>query len=192
MDIPVVYFDKTGAQNTDLTLQVARERCLTLGIKEVVVASTHGGTGFKTLKVFKGTNVQIIVVGISHSFHSEGWVMDNAIRHQLENQGAKVLISLHALGDDINAGFSGSEVFYPNQIVAETLRRFSQGMKVAVEITIMAAEAGLIGIDREVISIGGTHEGADTAIVVKPSYARHFLNFEIHEILTKPRCPEEG
>ncbi len=191
MDIPVIYFNKTGSQNTDLTLQAVRKRCLDLGIQEVVIASTHGNTGFKALEIFNGTSIQIIVVGISYSYRSEGWVMDPVIRQQLEDCGAKVLISHHALGDDVNAGISGQGIFHPNQIVAETLRRFSQGMKVAVEITIMAAEAGLIGTDHEVISIGGTHQGADTAIVVKPSYARNFLDFEIREILAKPRSPKE-
>jgi hypothetical protein len=64
-------------------------------------------------------------------------------------------------------------------------------VKVAVEITIMAAEAGVIDIDHEVISIGGTHQGADTALVVKPSYARNFYDFEIREIIAKPRIPKE-
>ena len=77
--------------------------------------------------------------------------------------------------------------FSANQIVAETLRRFSQGMKVAVEITLMAAEAGFIDVEKETISIGGTDRGVDTAIVVKPAYARNFLDFEIREILAKPR-----
>ena len=191
MGIPVLYFEKPGSQNTDLTLQAARQRCLDLGIQRVVIASTHGNTGLKALEIFKGTNVQIIVVGISYSYQSEGWSMDSDVRKRLEDLGAKVLISHHALGDDINAGLSGEMKIHPNQIIAETLRRFSQGMKVAVEITIMAAEAGLIDTDHEVIAVGGTHQGVDTAIVVKPSYARNFLSYEIHEILAKPRIPKE-
>ncbi|NLY06268.1 MAG: hypothetical protein GXZ17_09140, partial [Candidatus Atribacteria bacterium] len=51
----------------------------------------------------------------------------------------------------------------------------------------MAAEAGFIDVEKETISIGGTDRGVDTAIVVKPAYARNFLDFEIREILAKPR-----
>ena len=51
----------------------------------------------------------------------------------------------------------------------------------------MAAEASLIDVEKETISVGCTDRGADTAIVVKPSYARNFLDFEIREILAKPR-----
>jgi len=51
----------------------------------------------------------------------------------------------------------------------------------------MVADAGLISMDKEVISIGGTGGGADTAIVVKPAYPRKFLELKIREILAKPR-----
>jgi hypothetical protein len=62
-------------------------------------------------------------------------------------------------------------------------------MKVCVEIVLMAADAGLINVDREVIAIGGTSSGADTAIVVKPSHSMTFREFEIREIISKPRIP---
>jgi len=51
----------------------------------------------------------------------------------------------------------------------------------------MAADAGLIPVDREVIAIGGTGRGADTALVIKPATASRFFNLEIREIIAKPR-----
>ncbi|MEM2970188.1 MAG: hypothetical protein QXR63_04550 [Candidatus Bathyarchaeia archaeon] len=60
-------------------------------------------------------------------------------------------------------------------------------MKVAVEIVLMAADAGLIPVDKEVIAIAGTGTGADTAIVVQPAYSRKFLDLKIKEIIAKPR-----
>jgi hypothetical protein len=60
-------------------------------------------------------------------------------------------------------------------------------MKVAVEVVLMAADAGLIGMDREVMAIAGTAGGADTCIVVKPAYPRKFFDLDIREILAKPR-----
>ena len=51
----------------------------------------------------------------------------------------------------------------------------------------MAAENGAIDVDGEVIAIAGTDDGADTAVVIKPAYARDFLNLEIREILAMPR-----
>ncbi len=58
--------------------------------------------------------------------------------------------------------------------------------QVAVEISHMAADAGLLDMTREVISVAGTGEGTDTAIVIKPSYARKFRELQIKEILAKP------
>ena len=45
------------------------------------------------------------------------------------------------------------------EVVANTLRIFGQGMKVACEITLMAADAGLVRTDEDVIAIGGTSHG---------------------------------
>jgi len=111
-------------------------------------------------------------------------------RSKVEAEGVKVLTCSHALGDGVSASLAGERGgVSTEQIVAQTLYRFSQGMKVAVEIVLMAADAGFIGIDREVISIAGTSEGCDTAIVVKPAFPRSFKELEIREVLAKPRYP---
>jgi hypothetical protein len=51
----------------------------------------------------------------------------------------------------------------------------------------MAADAGLIRTDEEIISIGGTANGADTALVVKPVHTHDFFQLKVKEILCKPR-----
>jgi uncharacterized protein len=71
--------------------------------------------------------------------------------------------------------------------VRETLYTFCQGMKVAVEVALMAADAGLLDMAHEVIAIAGTGSGADTAIVLRPVYTRKFKDLQIREILAKPR-----
>jgi hypothetical protein len=188
MDVVVKYFESKGEINTDTTLKVARKRAEELGIRQIVIASTYGETGKKAIEIFKGLDVNLVVVTISYGFTKEGWIMQEGVKKELESKGVKVLTCLHALGDDVGSSFSSKFGGHnPNEIVAEVLRRFSQGMKVAVEITIMAAEAGLIDINQEAIAIAGTDRGADTAIVVKPSSARDFLSFQIREILAKPR-----
>ena len=71
----------------------------------------------------------------------------------------------------------------------DTFYRFSRGMKVAVECVLMAADAGLLDMEQEVISLGGSGDGADTAIVCQPAYPRTFHALEIREVLAKPRIP---
>ena len=72
------------------------------------------------------------------------------------------------------------------ELVAFTLRTFGQGMKVAVEIALMAADAGLVRTGTPCISIGGTGEGADTAILLLPVNAQDFFDIRILEIWAKP------
>jgi len=190
VEIKTIYFSKGGAANTDRTLEVAKERAKQLGIKDIVVASTHGGTALKAAKLFKDMKANVVAVTISDAFSKEGWVMTNEERKKLEAEGINVLTCSHALGDGVAASMAEKHGgISMEQIVCQTLYRFSQGMKVSVEVALMAADAGLISTDREVIAIAGTGEGADTVIVVKPAYPRNFQEFEIREILAKPRHP---
>jgi len=184
MEGKILYFETPGKTNTDSTLKVARQRAEELGIKQIVVASTHGYTARRAKMVFESLSVEIIAVSICAGFDDVGWTMTPDERAELENLGITVLTSLHSLGDDVSEAFG---VTAPNRVVRETLYRFCQGMKVAVEIAVMAADAGLLDTSRELIAVAGTGEGADTAIVLKPAYARTFKDLEIREILAKPR-----
>ena len=51
----------------------------------------------------------------------------------------------------------------------------------------MAADAGAVRTDEEVISIGGTGRGVDTAVVLSPVNTTEFFNLRVKEILCKPR-----
>lgn len=180
----ILYFETGGKHNTDATLQMVRERAETLGIKQIIVASSHGYTAKKAAILFSGMDVDIIAVTICAGFEELGWTMTPAERTELEKLGIKVLTSIHALGDDVSDALSNTA---PNRIIRETLYTFCQGMKVAIEIALMAADAGLVNMQNEVIAVAGTGEGADTALVIKPVVARQFRKLEIREILAKPR-----
>ena len=60
-------------------------------------------------------------------------------------------------------------------------------MKVVIEISVMAADAGLLRTDEPVIAIGGTGHGSDTAVVLTPANSQNFFDVKVHEILCKPR-----
>jgi len=184
MEKRILYFDRPGKQNTDQTFELVRERAKELNIRQVVVASTHGYTAKRARAILERADFDLIAVSICAGFDDQGWTMSAPERKELEETGVTVLTSIHALGDDVNDAFGGIE---PNRVVRETLYRFCQGMKVAVEISLMAADAGLIDMSGEVIAVAGTGDGADTAIVVKPAYAKDFKSLDIREILAKPR-----
>lgn len=184
MERKILYFESPGPANTEATLRAVRDRVRELGIKTVVLASSHGGTARQALGMLRGDDVQIIVVTICAGFAEEGWTMDDGTRRELEDAGCRVLTGIHALGDDVSGAFDQSA---PNAVVAQTLYRFCQGMKVCVEIALMAADAGLLDTEREIAAVAGTGEGADTAIILKPAYPRKFRELKIREILAMPR-----
>ncbi len=185
MEKQITYFERKGKANTAETLRIARGRAAELGIRRAVVASTHGGTALEATAVFQGTGIEVIAVSISAAFDDMGWTLAPDQRRRLEEQGTRVLTSLHALGDGISEGFLGEAT--TGGVVCSTLRWFSQGMKVAVEVSLMAVEAGLLSAGEECVAIGGTDEGADTAIVIRPVFARKVKDLRICEILCKPR-----
>ncbi|MEM3650144.1 MAG: hypothetical protein QW831_05445, partial [Candidatus Jordarchaeaceae archaeon] len=56
-----------------------------------------------------------------------------------------------------------------------------------IEISAMAADAGLIPVDKDVIAIGGTGKGSDTAVLLRPAYSSDLLDTKVRAILCKPR-----
>ena len=70
-----------------------------------------------------------------------------------------------------------------------TLRIFGEGAKVCCEIAIMAADAGLVRTDEDVICVGGSHREADTAMVLRPVNTHRFFDMKVKEILCKPLNP---
>jgi len=185
MDGRIVYFEKRGKQNTETTLRLARNRAEELGTGQVVLASTHGYTALQGAEVFRDSGIELIAVSISTAFDKEGWTMSAEERRRIEQAGVRVLTSLHGLADGVAEGLYGEST--PGSVIANTLRLFSQGMKVAVEVSIMALEAGLIPAGGEIVAVGGTDEGCDTAVVVRPAHAHRIKEFRICEILCKPR-----
>lgn len=183
------YFDKPGPQNTEKTIEIAKKRAKELNIKYIVVATSSGETGIKVAEAFKDMDAQIIAV----TLHAGRWKVyeapDPEKIKRLKEMGVKVLTCTHALLGNIEMAirerFGGGMM--PAELIAHTLYRFSQGMKVAIEVTLMAADAGLIPVDKEVIAIAGTDKGADTALVLKPAYTNEFFNLEVREIIAMPR-----
>jgi uncharacterized protein len=190
MRLTTYCFERAGAHNTEQTLAIARERALALRIRQMGVASSHGGTARQAQALCAPDGIKVIAVTICHGWESAGWCMSTETRAELEHLGIIVVTGIHALGDGVGSAFSEkSGGRAPEEIVRDTLYRFCQGMKVAVECVLMAADAGSLDMSQEVVSVAGTSNGADTAIVCKPAYPRAFLELEIREILAKPRLP---
>lgn len=180
-----MYFDQHGPENTLKTLTAAFERGKALGIGEAVLATTTGDTAYKAMDIFTG--VRLIAVtyhgGFREPFKN---VMTEGVRQDLESKGVRVIAATHALSGverSIAKKYSG---LYPALLIADTLKRFGQGTKVAVEVSIMAADAGVL-TGGDILAIGGSAKGADTALILSPTNQSSFFDLKIREVVCKPR-----
>lgn len=181
----IIYYSEPGGANTEKTLAAAKKRADELGIKNIVVSSTRGGSALATLEVFKGYNV--VVVTHEAGFREPGKIeMSDEIVAEIKEIGGIVLTTVHAFGGVATAVWKKYNTLESGMLISNVLRLFGQGMKVTVEIIYMAADAGLLPMDGDVISIAGTGRGLDTAIVVKPAHSREMFNLFVKEIIAKP------
>lgn len=178
-------FERPGPQNTERTLEWAARRAKELGVGRVLVATRSGGTALKALKFFEPGKL----VAVTHSTgHSKPNVQElpEENRRRLEAAGVKVLTCQHAFGGVGRAVRKKLGTYEIDEIMAFTLRTFGQGTKVAVEISLMAADAGLVPAGDLCVAVGGTERGADTALLLRPSNAQTFFDLRVVEVLAKP------
>ncbi len=180
------YFTNPGPINTDATLEAAFERANTLKINKILVSSCTGKTAFKALDLF-GIKFSLIIVthttGFKKPDHQELAEKD---RKLLLEKGVAVLTAQHAFGGVGRAFRNKTGTYQIDEVIAYTLRTFGHGTKVAIEMALMATDAGLIRTDEDVISIGGTETGVDTALVLKPAHTQNFFDIKVKEIICKP------
>ncbi|MDD2233509.1 MAG: pyruvate kinase alpha/beta domain-containing protein [Desulfitobacteriaceae bacterium] len=179
-----MYFNSTGKANTKETITLALKTAREKNIDYIIVASSSGDT---CKLLINPDNTNIICVTHAHGYPEEGKSeMLSEVRYELTNLGIKVLTTTHVLSGAercISKSFGG---VYPVEIIAHTLRMLGQGTKVCVEISVMALDAGLIPYGKPVIAIGGSGEGADTALILTPSHASSIFKTKVHEIICKP------
>ncbi|PRR72917.1 pyruvate kinase alpha/beta domain-containing protein [Neomoorella humiferrea] len=179
------YWQEKGKINTEGTVKLALERARQLGLKDVVVASA---TGYSALQCLGNNDLNIVCVTHQAGFKNPGEIeMGEEIRRRLLDGGIKILTTTHLLAGLDRALRFAFQGIYPAEIIANTLRLFGQGTKVAVEVASMALDAGLIPAGVDVVAMGGSNEGVDTALVMRPAHSQDFFATKIKEIICKPR-----
>jgi len=182
----ITYFDETGDINTNEVLKLAKERFDELGLKHVVIASSFGETAVKALRYFKSH--ELCIVGSRYGFRTPG-------EHSFSKENLEILKKSRVKITHQTHIFSGIDIAISDayggtsltQYTANIFRMIGVGFKVCTEITVMAADSGCIPVNQEIISIGGTKRGADTALVILPVHSGNFLNIQFKEIICMPR-----
>lgn len=179
----VIYFKEGGPEHTDETLDLTFKAAKTLDIGKIVVASTSGETGVKAAKRSKGTGVELIVVGHQTGYPTPGetqFKQDNI--KKIKALGANIVLSSDVLTNSIRQkrrlGAS------PLSLITQTL--IMMKVKVNVEIILKAADAGLLAPGERVISVAGSHWGADTAAVFEAQDSSSILDLRPMEMIAIP------
>ena len=181
------YFETVGREHTEDTLTMAVETARAQGIKNIVLATTEGGTA--QMMADSIDHEGITITAVTHAFGQatpNTNPMSAELRHDLIEKGFQICTAAHTLSGAercLSKTFTG---VYPVEIIAHTLRMFGQGTKVCVEICAMAADAGLIMTGEPVVAVGGTGRGADTVLVLRPEVSSRILKTKIDRIICKP------
>jgi len=183
----VEWFERPGPENTDAVIRCVSRRLSEGDLHHVVVASGTGETASQLMAYIEDLDAQIVCVTHHAGFSGDDEVeLEREYVSQLRKGGASILTGSHALsgvGRSISKKFGGAT---PVEIIAAALRLFGQGMKVCVEIAVMAADSGLVPTDQDILCVGGTGRGADTALVLRAAHMSRFFELRVREELCRP------
>lgn len=182
------YWQRSGKTNTSDTLKLVLKAAQAEKVRHVVIASTTGATVKAFLKS-DPRGIKVICVSHHTGFAKPGVSeLDAKTERYLRKHGVEVYQATHffgGMGRAIRLKFGG---LYPDEIAAQVLRIFGQGVKVAVEIAIMTLDAGLIPYGEKVIAVGGTDQGADAALLILPAHGKQFFDTKVLKIICKPQA----
>ncbi len=184
----ILYFPAPGPECTAAAVESACSRAEELGLREILVATESGRTALEAAARFQSGRVIAVTYhsGAEKPFDDP---LPASARKELAERGVAVVTCSHALSgaEKATAKLGGGA---PLAVAAETLRMFGQGTKVCVEIVLMAADAGALS-GADVVALGGTARGADTALVIAPAHQGKMFSLRVREIVCKPRVFEQ-
>jgi hypothetical protein len=186
LEAKIVYFEESGMANTETTLSLALERAKERGIQKIVLASTRGDTARLLAQRLAGTGIKMVVVPHQYGFGPAGQRFPQSLVAELASQGHTVYFGTMLFHTD---GFFATN---EPRLMANLLRTFCQGMKVCVEIVLMAANGGVVSPGERVVVVTGTGRGADTAVVAVAATSTNLGDFHVTEIICKPLQTRQG
>lgn len=180
MEEKIVYFEKPGKENTEAVIKLVLDRGAVRDIDSFVLASTRGATARIMATAVEGKDFKLVVIPWQFGFKGKENPFPQTIMQELREK--KHIVHF------------GTMLFHTTDLYADktplamanALRVFGQGIKVCVEIIMMACDGGCLAIGEKVIAIAGTNVGADTAVVATAAPSTMLTSLRIHEIICKP------
>ena len=184
----------------DELFESVKKRAKELGIKKIVVASSTGDSAKRAVRELGTKDYEIIVVtdrsgviwdvkSISKKMRREyeinagtkeylsGISYDAPVRKELQDMGVNWIIQATEVFRGINVP-GGCNLA---QVIAQTLYLFGSGTKVAIEITLIACDAGALNAGEDVIAIAGKNKGSNTALLLIAAHTDEFFGMGFPE-----------
>jgi len=186
----ITYFNDPGAwqENTEACIEIVKQAVERGAARHVVVASSTGRTAAAFARQLDLSRVSLVGVKMAQAVDRRYSVSpDEAACAHLAERGVPLVGGVHALTGGVDVAlaerFGGVS---PNQLIANTLYLFSQGMKVAVEVVLMAHDHGLLPDAAPVLAAGGTGQGCDTVVLAKSAGSSRLFDLRVLKVLAMP------
>lgn len=176
----ITYYESTKQDHTLETFALVEQKIAETGVNKIILASTTGRTALKAMEYFADKHISLIIIPHQYGFSSETNLFPSDTVKTLRENGHEVHFGTMLFHTE---KLYGSNV---STIIADFLRCFSEGVKVCYEITLMAADGGLVKSGESVIAIAGTGANSDTALLLQASTTRNIRALRINEIICKP------
>ena len=170
------------------------------GIRKIVVASSTGESAKRTVEQLGTKEYEIIVVtdraencwdvtSLSKRARKDfkikkgekerksGISYESLTHKELKKMGIKRVIQATEVFRGINVP-GGCNVA---QVIAHALYLFGAGTKVAVEISLIACDAGAVKAGEDVIAIAGRNKGLNTALLITAAHTDEFFGIGLPE-----------
>jgi hypothetical protein len=194
----ILYFGRPGPRCTRQVVEAVKRRLASGGPKHVVIASLSGCTALRFAEAVPRKELSIVCVSGPPSWQLyreyQGVCPVPEVKQKLAELGVTVVDRMLSLVDGIDYGCARYGLVPPSWLIFETLVAVGgYGLKTAVEVAVMATDAGAIPPFEEVLAVAGTDKGADTAAIVVSTFASRFFSpqpqrrFQIKEVLAMPR-----
>ena len=170
-------------------LTLAMQRAELFNVKNILMA-TNTGTSIRAAYQVFGLGYRYFAVGNPASAHERGLVLHDGIssivQKNLESMGITVVLRDRSMFQDpeyvhsfygvpweeITSGCSPNSHINAVSILYNTLQLFGDGPRVCLEITLMAADAGVLPLDEECLAIACPSSYCDlpdAAVILRPA-----------------------
>ncbi len=173
MEHPVLYFPDFGEHNTESVAECVARRLQEGDMSTVAIATSTGKTALVVAeRLGKRPGLRLLAVSNPPGSSYDHITPEN--RQALSGQGVTIVdnapYGLASMHSDAHKNMYGAIDLL--EVVADIWRLTGgQGLKVAMEVGLMATNVGVLPAGETIIGVGGTGSGADTAVVMKTAYS---------------------